>query len=196
MAKEINLKESESSNFSIARLSGLRVLKLGSCNKISDVSLIYNFKLPELKEINLSKCQQISMEGIKALVENCPSLEIVNLSECHNISDKCIELIATKLPRLTNLNISRCFQLTDYSLDYIALSCKRIRELNVSGCRHMSDEPHLRLANAGSLKNIVLSRQGTYEDGRTVIPPAPRMPSGSRSSRNFFQLPLPLPFRY
>jgi F-box/leucine-rich repeat protein 9 len=63
LAKEINLKDQKSSNFSIARLRGLRVLKLGSCNKVSDVSLIYNFKLPELKEINLSKCQQISLQG-------------------------------------------------------------------------------------------------------------------------------------
>lgn len=193
MAMEINLEEHESSNFSIARLRGLRVLKLANCNKISDVSLIYNFKLPELREINLSKCQQISFVGIKALVENCPALEIVNLSECHNISDKCIELIATKLPRLTNLDLCRCFQLTDYSLDYIAVNCRRIRELNVMGCRKMSDEPHLRLANAYSLKNISFSKPGPYESS-APIPPAPRM--AQSSSRNSFPLRLPLPFRY
>lgn len=193
MAMEINLQEHESSNYSIARLQGLRVLKLGNCNKISDVSLIYNFKLPELKEINLSKCQQISIVGIKALVDNCPSLEILNLSECYNISDKCIELIATKLPRLTTLNISRCFQLTDYSLDYIALYCKRIRELNVLGCRNMSDEPHLRLANSHSLKNISFSKSGTFSDAIAPIPPPMRMQGGSRNS---FPFPLPLPFRY
>lgn len=193
MAKEIDRDENVSSNVSIARLRGLQVLKIGSCNKISDVSMIYNFKLPELKEINLSKCQQISIDGIKALVENCPSLEIVNLAECHSVTDKCIEIIALKLRRLTNLNISRCFQLTDYSLDYIALNCKRIRELNVLGCKHMSDEPYLRLANANSLKNILFSKQGTMSGPSAPIPPAPRMQSGSRNS---FPLPLPLPFRY
>lgn len=140
------------------------------------------------------RCQQISIIGIKALVENCSSLEIVNLSECHNISDKCIELIATKLPRLTNLNISRCFQLTDFSLDYIAMNCKRIRELNVSGCRNMSDEPHLRLANASSLRNISFSKPGPYSGPSGPIPPAPRM--FSSASRNSFPMALPLPFRY
>lgn len=193
MAIEINLDEHESSNYSIARLRGLRVLKLGSCNKISDVSLIYNFKLPELKELNLSKCQQISVLGIKSLVENCPSLEVLNLSECHNISDKCIELIAMKLHRLTSLNISRCFQLTDYSLDYIAVYCKRIQDINLLGCRSMSDEPHLRLANAVSLKNVSVSKPGPYAETSAHIPPAPRMQS---SSRNSFPFPLPLPFRY
>lgn len=192
MAVNINLDEQESSNFSIARLSGLRVLMLGNCNKISDVSLIYNFKLPELREINLSKCQQISIVGVKALVENCPSLEIVSLAECHNVDDKCIELISEKLPRLTSLNLQRCFQLTDYSLDYIALNCKRIRELNVLGCRNMSDDPQLRLANAGSLRNISFSKPGPYREVSRIIPPAPRMQGGSRS----FPLQLPFPFRY
>lgn len=188
MAVKINMDEEMSSNFSVARLAGLRTLKLGSCNKISDVSLIYNFKLPELREINLSKCQQISIEGIKALVKNCPALEIVNLSECHSITDKCIELISTKLPRLRSLNLQRCFQLTDYSLDYIAMYCKRIKELNVLGCRNMSDEPHLRFSNNGSL-NISFSKPGPYRDLSGPIPPAPRVQSGSRSS-------FPLPFRY
>ncbi|CRL06520.1 CLUMA_CG019533, isoform A [Clunio marinus] len=191
MAMEINTNEEESSNFSIKKLKGLRVLKLGSCNKISDVSLIYNFKLPELREINLSKCQQISYDGVKALVENCPGLEVVNFSECHNISDKCIELVATKLQRLTSLDISRCFKLTDYSLDYIALNCKRIRELNVHGCRQMSDEPHLRLINAVSLKNISFAKPGSNVDSRAPIPPSFRLASNSRNS-----FPLPLPFRY
>lgn len=191
MAMEINLQDHESSNYSIASLRGLRVLKLGNCNKISDVSLIYNFKLPELKELNLSKCQQISAIGIKSLVENCPSLEVLNLSECHNISDKCIELISTKLPRLTNLNISRCFQLTDYSLDYIAVNCRRIRELNVLGCRNMSDEPHLRLTNTDSLRNISFSKPGPYSDAVAPIPPPQRMQGSSRNS-----FPFQLPFRY
>ena len=188
MAVKINIDEETSSNFSVARLAGLRTLKLGSCNKISDVSLIYNFKLPELREINLSKCQQISIEGIKALVENSPALEVVNLSECHSISDKCIELISTKLPRLRSLNLQCCFQLTDYSLDYIAMNCKRIKELNVLGCRNMSDEPQLRFSNNGSL-NISFSKPGLYRDISGPIPPAPRVQSGSRSS-------FPLPFRY
>lgn len=185
MAMEIDMQEHESSNYSVARLKGLKVLKLGSCNKISDVSLMYSFKLPELKEINLSKCQQISIVGIKVLVENCPSLETVDLCDCYNICDRSIELLASKLPRLKSLNISRCYQLTDYALDYIAMHCKNIRELNVLGCRNMSEEPHLRLANASSLKNISFSKPGPYEG--TPAPPAPRLPSGSRLASLLFR---------
>lgn len=127
MCEQINFEDQDSSNYSLSRLCGLRVLKIARCNRVSDVSLIYNLRLPELKEVNLSKCQQISIVGIKALVENCPSLEIIDLSECHNINDKCIELITRKLHRLTTLNIQGCHQLTDFSLDYIALYCRRIK---------------------------------------------------------------------
>lgn len=180
LAKEINLKEQKCSNFSIARLRGLRSLKLSNCNKVSDVSLIYNFKLPELREINLSKCQQISLQGIKELIENCPTIEVVNLSECHNINDKCIELISRLLPRLTSLDISRCHQLTDFSLDYIAVNCKRIRTLNVGGNRHMTDEPHLKLVNLETLRNISNIRCGSDIENQARIPRAPAFPSFAR----------------
>lgn len=177
MAMEINLQDQNSSNYSIARLKGLRVLKLGSCNKVSDVSLIYNFKLPELKEIDLSKCQQISMQGIKELVINCPALEVVNLSECHNINDKCIELISLKLTRLTTLDISRCHQLTDFSLDYIAVYCKRLRNLYVQGCKNMSDEPYLKLVNVDTLRNVSMSKLGSEVEHPSRIPQPPRLPA-------------------
>lgn len=178
IAQKITCDEETSSNFSLSRLSGLRVLKLGNCNKISDVSLIYNCKLPELREISLSRCQQISVEGIRALVENCPGLETVNLAECHNISDKCIELLS-QLPRLKALDISRCYQLTDFALDYIALNCRRIRQINVVGCRNMSDEPHLRLLNAKTLNNINFSKNASEMSSLSPIPPPMRLPMPS-----------------
>ncbi|CAO1355698.1 unnamed protein product [Diamesa serratosioi] len=179
MCEQINFEDQDTSNYSLSRLSGLRVLKIGRCNRISDVSLIYNLRLPELKEINLSKCQQISIVGIKALVENCPSLEVIDLSECHNINDKCIELITRKLHRLTSLNIQGCHQLTDFSLDYISLYCRRIKDLNLLGCRNMSSEPNLRLSSVRTLKNISFSKPGPYVQNmaafRPTAPPIPRL---------------------
>jgi F-box and leucine-rich repeat protein 9 len=177
LAKEINLQDQKSSNFSIARLRGLRSLKLSGCNKVSDVSLIFNFKFLELREIDLSKLQQISIQGIKELVENCPALEVVNLSECHNINDRCIELITRKLPRLTTLNIARCYQLTDFSLDYIAVNCKRIRTLKLGGNRHMSDEPHLKLVSLETLRDISSIHGGSELENSSKIPRAPAFPS-------------------
>ncbi|XP_055531127.1 uncharacterized protein LOC129721996 [Wyeomyia smithii] len=173
------LKDEVGSGFSINRLKGLRVLRLSQCNKLSDISLMYAFKLRELKEISLARCQQISIEGIRSLVQNCPSLEIVDLSECHNINDKAIELIAIHLKRLNTLSLDRCFQLSDFSLDYIAIHCKALRTLDVRGCRNMCAEPNLRLVNIPTLRTVHMSKAGPYlgEPGYFVNkPPPPPMP--------------------
>ncbi|XP_019556634.3 F-box and leucine-rich repeat protein 13 [Aedes albopictus] len=172
-------KDDASTGYSIDRLKGLRVLRLSQCNKLSDISLMYAFKLKELKEISLAKCQQISGVGIKSLVQNCPSLEVVDLSECHNVNDKAIEMIAIHLRRLQILSLERCFQLSDFSLDYIAIHCKALRSLDVRGCRNMCAEPNLRLVNVPTLRTVHMSKPGPYvgEPGYFVKkPPPPPMP--------------------
>lgn len=172
-------KDDSNTGYSIDRLKGLRVLRLSQCNKLSDISLMYAFKLKELKEISLAKCQQVSVLGIKPLVQNCPSLEVVDLSECHNVNDKAIELIAIHLKRLQVLSLERCFQLSDFSLDYIAIHCKALRTLDVRGCRNMCAEPNLRLVNVPTLRTVHMSKPGPYvgDPGYFVRkPPPPPMP--------------------
>lgn len=124
---EQDLSKTDWSGYSVSRLKGLRILTLAACNKISDISLQYSFKLPELHTIRLAKCQQISNEGIKDLVRYCHSLESVNLAECHNINDKTIELLTMNLKRLKHLYLEGCVQLTDFSLDHIIIYCKVIK---------------------------------------------------------------------
>lgn len=124
---EMSCGEESATEYSIAQLKGLRVLKLGGCNRVTDVSLKYCFKLQELKELGLERCYQVSIDGIKAIVYNCPSIEILNLSECHSINDKAVEHITENLHRLTYLSLEKCIQLTDFSLDYISMNCKTLR---------------------------------------------------------------------
>lgn len=179
--QNLNRHEFNSSQYSITRLRGLRVLNLSTCNRISDVSLKYNFAFLELKVLNLAKCQQISSAGIESFLPRCPSLESVNLSECHNITDRAIEALTMHLKRLTHLHIERCIELTDYSLDYIALNCKRLKFLDVRGCRSMCSEPNLRLEHIRSLKHIAMSKPGPYLQVFDAInvkrPKAPPLPS-------------------
>ncbi|XP_063706864.1 F-box/LRR-repeat protein 20-like isoform X2 [Culicoides brevitarsis] len=119
--------EENASGYGISRLRGLRVLKLGGCNRVTDVSLKYSFKLRELKELGLERCYQVSIEGMKAIADNCPSIEILNLAECHTINDKAVEYITEHLHRLTRLSLEKCIQLTDFSLDYISMNCKALQ---------------------------------------------------------------------
>lgn len=176
----VNREEIDCSQYSIRRLKGLRSLNLSSCNRITDVSLMYAFEFLELKTLSLSKCQQVSSIGIDAILTTCPSLEEVNLSECHNISDQAIDSMTRKLHRLTHLHIERCSQLTDHTLDYIALNCKRLKFLDVRGCRAMCAEPNLRLEHLRSLKRIVMSKPGPYMpalyESTMKAPKAPPLP--------------------
>lgn len=150
------------SGYSIDSLRGLRTLRLTACNRVTDVSLKYTFHLRELRELSLSKCQQISSVGIASLIRQCPSLAFVELAECHNIDDKTIEMLTVHLKRLTHLDLERSQSLTDHSLDSLVVNCERLRYLNVRGCRSMCSEPNMRLVSLGSLRDCVQSKPGPY----------------------------------
>lgn len=174
---EHNDTNADYSGYSINRAKGLTRLTLTACNKITDVSLKYSFELRELRELSLSKCQQISSTGMDSLVKKCPSLEILNLSECHNISDKTVEMITIHLKRLTHLYLERCTQLSDHSLDHIAINCTALKYLDVRSCRAMCSEPNLRLVNLTTLKHIAMSKPGPYlVDVDTITMKRPRPP--------------------
>lgn len=93
------------SGYSLARIKGLRELDISSCNRITDVSLTYAFNFKELITLNLSRCQQITHEGIEYLVKNCPSIEYINLIDCYNLKDEATEITVRGLKRLKQLEL-------------------------------------------------------------------------------------------
>uniref|UniRef100_A0A182P5C6 F-box domain-containing protein n=1 Tax=Anopheles epiroticus TaxID=199890 RepID=A0A182P5C6_9DIPT len=163
------------SGYSIGRLKQLRVLTLTGCNRLTDVTLLYNFKLIELRELHLAKCDQIAVDGIRALVQGCPAIERLDLSECHNITDRAVELIVSQLTRLRTLGLQHCSQLTDFSLDYLACHGKRLREVDVRGCQYMCADPASRLVNLPLLATVL--PHGSCDSG-SVFPPYNEMALG------------------
>ncbi|XP_053685768.1 dynein regulatory complex subunit 6-like [Sabethes cyaneus] len=113
--------------FSIDRLKKLRILKVSGCFKITDFTLRYAFRFMELKELSISRCHQISKQGIEKLVTSCPALEFLDLSECQNINDNCLELIAMNLKRLSTLKISNCPLVSEVGLHYLSTYCKNLK---------------------------------------------------------------------
>lgn len=91
--------------YSLARIKGLRELDVSSCNKITDVSLTYAFNFKEMVKLNLSRCQQITHEGLGHLVKNCRSIEYFNLTDCYNLKDEAVKEIVMGLPRLQHLEL-------------------------------------------------------------------------------------------
>lgn len=93
------------SGYSLSLVRGLRELDISGCNRITDVSLTYAFNFKELVNLNLSRCQQITHEGVSYLVKNCPSIEYLNLIDCYNLKDEAIQIIVQGLRRLSQLEL-------------------------------------------------------------------------------------------
>uniref|UniRef100_A0A1E1W7Q5 F-box domain-containing protein n=2 Tax=Pectinophora gossypiella TaxID=13191 RepID=A0A1E1W7Q5_PECGO len=147
--------------YSLARMKGLRELDVSSCNKITDVSLTYAFNFKELVNLNLSRCQQITHEGIEHLVKNCPSIELLNLIDCYNLKDEAIKEIVKYLKRLQQLELRGCNQLTDQTLEAVRSHCEKLKFLDVQGCRNMSPELACSIGSLPSLHTVLMSKPKT-----------------------------------
>lgn len=113
-------------SFNINSLKDLRYLNFGGCYQITDKSFVNSFDLPLLKEINLSRCHNITEAGIEKLCKKCPLLEIIDLSECFNIVDSTVKLITKSLVRLESLKLNGCTQITSEIFSDIA-ACKYLK---------------------------------------------------------------------
>uniref|UniRef100_W8BPQ0 Leucine-rich repeat-containing protein 29 n=1 Tax=Ceratitis capitata TaxID=7213 RepID=W8BPQ0_CERCA len=164
-AYEMNLIEQcNVEGYNIKKIRGLNTLNLNGCHKISDVSLKYGIKLPELRNLSLANCQQISIIGFEQLVQDCPSIETLDLSDCESINDKAIQLVTSKLTRLRSLHISGCSQLTDHSLDAILINCKNLQTLSVHRCRSIYTDIEDRLAQMPTLRNLKMDNMPNMDN--------------------------------
>ncbi|VVC91974.1 unnamed protein product [Leptidea sinapis] len=160
--------------YSLARIKGLRELDISGCNRITDVSLTYAFSFKELDKLNLSRCQQITHEGIKHLVKNCPSIEHLNLIDCYNLKDEAVIEIVKGLHRLQQLELRGCNQLTDKTLEGVKSFCKKLKFLDVQGCRNISPELACTIGVLPTLHTVLISKPGPYiNDGVKERSPKP-----------------------
>lgn len=98
--------------YAISNIKGLRKLSLSTCKKLTDVSLM-EFKLPELKYLNLRNLDHITELGIDTITSYCRAMENLNLSNCTLINNRCIQLIEANLQRLRCVDVSGCKNATE-----------------------------------------------------------------------------------
>ncbi|XP_077288591.1 uncharacterized protein LOC143912983 [Arctopsyche grandis] len=168
--------------YSLMRLRNLVSIDLCGCNSITDVSLQYAFASTVLKDLFLSDCQQITYEGLKALVANCPSLESVELVNCFNTRDEGVREMVQGLHRLKSLHLRGCNLITDESIKAIKEHCKSLRFLDVQSCRHVSAELAETLYELPTVHTIKMSKPGPYINEHSE-PPAPPKPPKKRNRR-------------
>lgn len=114
------------------RLTKLQNLTLLSdiTNYLSDEILIEGFKFPNLKMFTASQADNVTDEGFRSFVKNCPAIENLHI-EMPNLTDQAIGYLAESLPNLSHLHITQLEKLTDKCIDYIIEKCHNLRHLNL-----------------------------------------------------------------
>lgn len=83
---------------------------------------------PNLRSIDLARCNDITDEGILALVKGCKKLETIDL-EGTAIKDKGVMAIADNCPKLISLNLNKCYPENNAIILYVAKCCPSLHYL-------------------------------------------------------------------
>ncbi|RHZ45697.1 hypothetical protein Glove_661g63 [Diversispora epigaea] len=84
---------------------------------------------PDLRELDLSDCEQITDIGIRKIAQ-CLNLEHLALNSLGFINDKTICIIVQSCPNIRYLNLEFCY-VTDTVVEAIAQSCRNMEYLNI-----------------------------------------------------------------
>ncbi|OAD60596.1 F-box/LRR-repeat protein 14 [Eufriesea mexicana] len=100
--------------------------------------------LPDLKleSLLLRSCYQLTMEGIKGLIQYQTCLKVLDISFCVRITDVSLLYICKNLTRLETLRLKRCRAVTDTGIMYIQL-LKNLKELDISGNEQLTKKNHI-----------------------------------------------------
>ena len=123
----------------------VRVLKMDSCFKITDVGLA---RLTNLTRLNMDFCFQITNAGLAPLT----NLTSLNMRDCETITDEGLQ----NLTNLTSLNMENCDQITNIGLAPLT----NLTSLDMALCERITDAGLAPLTNLTNL-NMAFCRQIT-----------------------------------
>eukprot|EP01047_Picozoa_sp_COSAG01_P056790 COSAG01_NODE_6483_length_3639_cov_27.490113_1_plen_239_part_10 len=109
--------------------------------KIDNKSLANILKqYPNLRNLNLSRCNQITDKELQAIAANCTQLSSLDLSWCQQITNEGLQAIAAKFTQLSSLDLNNCYKITDAGLQALAANCTQLSSLNLTGCSQITNE--------------------------------------------------------
>lgn len=103
-----------------------------------------------LRHLDLSRCAQLTDNGVKCLANNVPKLCGLQLSHCEELTDNAVPGIFESVPLLTHLDIEELDHLSNASLETLAKSpcASRLQHLNISSCENLGDAGMLQIIKA------------------------------------------------
>jgi hypothetical protein len=113
------------------------VLLMG-CPDVSDEGLDVLSGCNQLKELDLTRCSEISDKALVVVASQCTKLEMLSLARCGKVSSKGVEKIASQCPMLRYLNLDWCFGVRDKAIQALAFNCPLLETLVLQHC-HIGD---------------------------------------------------------
>ncbi|XP_013411676.1 F-box/LRR-repeat protein 13-like isoform X1 [Lingula anatina] len=160
----------------VAATRKLRMLKIDSNQKITDVSFkMIGRMCPDLYHLYLTDCQKITDMTLKSL-SSCKNLTVLNLADCVRISDNGVKSIVESScgPKLKELNLTNCIRVGDIALVHIHKRCMSLTYLSVCFCEHISEAGIELLGQTTSLVCLDISGCRCADQGLSALGNNPR----------------------
>lgn len=110
-----------------------------------------------LKELDFTKCQNLTDDALRFLAGTTPRLTSLNLSNVIQITDAGLTALLPNLPKLKNLDLEECIGITNITLRNIAHgpAAKRLEFLGISNCENVDDTGIIEvLRQCSSIRNF------------------------------------------
>jgi F-box and leucine-rich repeat protein 2/20 len=96
----------------------------------------------KLRHLDLTRCNRLTSQGVKALAYKVPYLEGLQLSGCTALADAALEDLLATTPHLTHLDLEELAELTNSILsEHLAKApcASRLEHLSISYCENLGD---------------------------------------------------------
>ncbi|TDH68241.1 hypothetical protein CCR75_006736 [Bremia lactucae] len=149
---------------SIQALKGmkqLRKLQFTQMERLTDAGMVsLTESLPDLQEISIARCSQLSNVAVKGILDACRGLTVLNVSDLPLLTDDCFESVRTHEHALRHVNMRCCIGLTDVGIEHICFGAKNyLQQLDLSSVSEATDAAMMALLKhcATSLSTLDMS---------------------------------------
>lgn len=132
----------------------LKRLSIHWCQNIVDNSLEVISKFTNLKDLDLTGCEQITYKGLKNL-KDLKNVERISLSCNDNIDNNCAGIIS-QIISIKELVLESCTFIDDKSLYWIG-NMKKLETLDLTDCEKITDNGLYNLKKLNNVNKLYLS---------------------------------------
>lgn len=150
-------------------LLSLRTLFLCDLQQLTDASISLLAGIPNLEELHLSGCLQISSSSLIALLHNLEKLQCLNISECSSIFAESLLFLVERMRNLKRFSIAS-LEVEDKLLEMVGEYMQRLQWINLEYCRLLTDAAVLRLVERlPALLRVELQNTHVSEKTKVLI---------------------------